>query len=250
MCSHISILISILTRCGAQHHAEEGWTGDNRSRTCNRLVGWRRIVQLYASHWDSVAVITVGDVTSTSLEKRPDKLDGGIGTSGGALNPSVNDVPAAVLCGAPLALNRFGAKVLVGGAPCAAGWASAGGGRCLLKSPALSQVTRGPSWRRRAVEQQHKLTRVFSTAAVPDFATLNFSEPDRSAWMLNQHDSAHLRPADVAIHVVGPDIEHGALQLQTHLRVQVTETLHAVLVLGDVCKGLVRCVAARHGAGT
>ena len=69
-------------------------------------MGWRRIVQLYASHWDSVVVISVGDLTSTSLEKRLDKLDGGIGTgtSGGALNPSVNDVHAAVLCGAPVAL--------------------------------------------------------------------------------------------------------------------------------------------------
>jgi hypothetical protein len=76
---------------------------------CDSLTGWRRVLQLYAGHWDAVSVVaSAGNTTAPAAE-----------------------VHRAALCGRPLVLNAFGAPLLAAGQPCVDGWVSAVDGSCL-----------------------------------------------------------------------------------------------------------------------
>lgn len=110
--------------------------------------------------------------------------------------------------------------------------------------PHLHQVTanmhRGPVWRRSALPPAHRHTRVYSVAGIPDLGASpeppRRLSPDGPVWRANQHSSPSLRPADVVVYVGpgdGSPSEEGSLV--GHLRVQASETLHAILVLGAVC---------------
>lgn len=64
-------------------------------------------------------------------------------------------------------------------------------------------------------------------------------------WIANQHLSPLVRPADVAVYV-SSDTQGDLQDLEVHLAVQETETLHAIVVVGPWCrdKSRLRCVAA------
>ncbi len=54
-------------------------------------------------------------------------------------------------------------------------------------------------------------------------------------WVTNQHESPLVRPADVAVYVASDSVAD-LDSLFVHLAVQETETLHAVIVLGPLCR--------------
>ncbi len=102
-----------------------------------------------------------------------------------------------------------------------------------LQAPAA--FTQTPAWRRArtrgAAPSPASLTLVHSHAKVPNPRA---GAASGRLWMPNQHDSDTLRPADVTVYVSGQGGE--ALDaLEAHLRVQETETLHAVIVVGPLC---------------
>lgn len=99
-------------------------------------------------------------------------------------------------------------------------------------------------WRRSARPASDTFTRVFNAAGpLPDLT--GAGEPSRAAmeaghpvWRFNQHESPVLRPADVAIYVGASNGAHDAAgdsALVVHMGSQAPETLHAIVVLGDVC---------------
>jgi hypothetical protein len=172
---------------------------------CNGLTGFRRLVQLFAGHWDAVSVIAFPEPA--------------VDVNGNATMyvTYAGAVVQAALCGRPLVLNSFGAKAQ----NCSNGWTAPGAAGCV----SLPAAQPGPAWKRDP-HAPSSLTRVFSTDTVPDPRTAG------AYWQANQHDSPVLRPADVAVYVASTRTARAALQ---HLAFQANETLHAVMVLGPVC---------------
>jgi hypothetical protein len=108
-------------------------------------------------------------------------------------------------------------------------------------------ASRGPTWQRGGADGPvgHTCyTRVYSDPTLPDLTSgmdtqagpTNAPSPiPQAVWEANQHQSSLVRPADVAVYVVG-DSRAGLKELKAHLVVQETETLHAILVVGPLCR--------------
>jgi hypothetical protein len=54
-------------------------------------------------------------------------------------------------------------------------------------------------------------------------------------WESNQHDSDSLRPSDVSVYFLQRCNAANLKVFQHHVTVQTNETLHAIIVYGDVC---------------
>jgi hypothetical protein len=202
----LSVLSSVLVTQQYTGFSIVSWS---TTTSCPRRTGWRRIVELYAAHWDVVNVIAIGDTTSGDL---------------------LSSVQRTVLCAAPLALNEFGTPSPA--ADCVDGWFSVADGCARGRYGRDVQ----PAWQQRLARRDSepydaaRRTRLFSVASVPDVS--------RVAWVANQHDSEVLRPADVSLYVLADDVEARGSDLarfEQHLAVQASETLHAVIVVGPVC---------------
>jgi hypothetical protein len=188
-------------------------TGSDAPLQCPQLTGWLRIVELYAGHWDAVTLVSLS------------------GSSASA--PLVRRLQLALLCAAPLSLSEFGtAAPLVS---CDDAWFSASRG-CDTSAGARDAPygpDNTPAWRR----FEHgvpRRSRLFHSPVVPDVGA-------GVTAMHKQHDSAELRPADVAVYMAA-DVEGASgsdsdalRRFSEHVTAQADETLHAVIVYGDVC---------------
>ena len=179
---------------------------------CPSYGGWRRVMQLYMSHWDVVNVMAVGDVADNAAW-----------------------VATMAHCSAPLALNTFGMRRVVN---CSSSmpWYSIAHGCATGRSDDDSADSSTSSsdeplprrqWSRLRRPQQRRSTRVYHADTVPDSGCVR--------WVANQHDSPDVRPADVSVYVVRPRSMRERAWLLRHVEVQASETLHAVIVYGDVC---------------
>jgi hypothetical protein len=169
---------------------------------CSASTTAERVVELYASRWDVVNVLLFP--TSPKL--------------------AADAAPLAALCGAPAALNQFGGDPVV---RCPSQWFSAAYG--CVDTPRPSS---GPLWRRLELPPAERTTRV-TTTTMPAVSADEAAAARTVKYHADAgHDSDTLRPCDVAVYGVPSD--DGEVQwMADHLRVQSTETLHAIVLIGS-----------------
>ena len=68
---------------------------------------------------------------------------------------------------------------------------------------------------------------MFASPTLPDIKTV--------VWEANQHSSPTLRPADFVVYVVDANVRDDRARFLDHVAVQAQETLHAIMLYGNVC---------------
>lgn len=111
-----------------------------------------------------------------------------------------------------------------------------------LQTQVPEPMASGPTWRQpRNISEW--FTKVYSNPRLPNLSLglenqtgppfVSTGEP-HPIWVTNQHLSHVVRPSDVAVYVTS-DSSGDLDDLEVHLAVQETETLHAIIVIGPWC---------------
>jgi hypothetical protein len=176
-------------------------------------VGWALVLTRYMAHWDSVTLVALGP----------------------SVAPLATLVQGLALAAAPLILNEYGVASRTGCGPNE--WFSSASGCVSGRYHGTGLGPEGetpPHWARFGAPRALRRTRVNTFSSVPDL-----SQP---RLVNDQHSSAGVRPADVAVYVVDAVDVGQRKRLLEHLAVQAQETLHAIIIYGALCDRDFKCV--------
>ena len=99
--------------------------------------------------------------------------------------------------------------------------------RVVAAAVATAAAEKPPHWARFLHPPAGRRTRVFASPTLPDIKTV--------VWEANQHSSPTLRPADFVVYVVDANVRDDRARFLDHVAVQAQETLHAIMLYGNVC---------------
>lgn len=167
------------------------------SPDCNEFFGWKRILELYSAHWDVLTVVSV-PTASTRL---------------------TTEILSVSLCAAPLSLNMVGQTIDIG---CTEGWFSVQQGCLVSETTFAGGTTVVPAWDRFHMKKRTHISsypslfpKVLSGAQVHHTAETDFL------------------PSDVVVYNLDSVLD--TRNFAAHLEIQAPETLHSIIVLGEVC---------------